>query len=115
MFWQMASMWQLSVPSTHSSTSARREAGERWAELGQRWAEQGQWNQEPPALQPSCEPEGLGAETPLLCSFTAPLHTALMQLVMGLLWDTVGLFPNSTNRVPTLVEATLGTPTLSRV
>lgn len=115
MFWQMASMWQLSVPSTHSSTSARRDAGERWAELGQRWAEQGQWNQEPPSLQPSCEPEGLGAETPLLCSFTAPLHTALMQLVMGSLWDTVGLFPNSTNRVPTLVEATLGTPTLSRV
>lgn len=27
MFWQMASMWQLSVPSTHSSTSARGEAG----------------------------------------------------------------------------------------
>lgn len=97
MFWQMASMWQLSVPSTHSSTSARGEAGGSDGESRGEVSPISPWEpslevmkpSSPPAFQPAHEAERLEGTTLPLCSLVALLHPALTQRLMGSLWDTV--------------------------
>ena len=54
----------------------------------------------PPAFQPAHEPERLEGATLLLCSLVASPHPAMMQRVMGSLWDTVSGWGLSQTALP---------------